>query len=212
MFALIIAIVGIIKLNRRRKENKENAGIGSIRFGFGFALLLLAIFIFLYSYGEISAIFTAWATFALALATAFMADESSRLRNQTHQLFEQGQTENIRIRDEDEQIEYRRRSLNEIIDWVQDIRKELFLAQPADSESMAMYQRRLELAVTTSKIAWISKLANIFGSELENSVKIASGTLLSFLKQEKGIDMDSVEKAFIEVLTASFIIKNLEML
>jgi hypothetical protein len=205
--AILIVIAGALILWRWGKKG--------VRFRFlGGVLILFGVFVFLYSYVEISGVFTAWATLALALATFLMVEESSRSRAQMRQIHEQSRDEEKRTRDEDKKSEFRRRSLDQIVGWVQDVRQEIFMGRQAESPSLFMYELKLSLAGTTARIAWVSRISEIFGGELETTVKTASDTLLGFINpaDNKQIDLQSVEKTFNAVLDAVYKIKTEEML
>lgn len=207
VIAILIIIVGTLMLWRWGKKGTRFRSLGG-------AFILLGAFVFLNSYVEISGVFTAWATLALALATYLLVEESSRSRDQIRQIYEQGQDEERRIRDENKKFEFRRRSLDQIVEWVQDVRQKTFLAREAESLSMFTHQLRMSLAGTTARIAWVSRIGKIFGGELEDTVKTASDTLQGFISpaDNKQIDLPSVVKAFNAVLDAVYKIKTEEML
>jgi len=138
VIAILIIIVGALMLWRWGKKGARFRSLGG-------AFILFGAFVFLHSYVEISGVFIAWATLALALATFLLVEESSRLRDQTRQIYEQGRDEERRIRDEDKKLEFRRRSLDQIVDWVQDVRQEIFMGRQAESPSMFIYQLRVSL-------------------------------------------------------------------
>ncbi len=205
--AIVIVIVGILVSWR---WGKKSARVRSLTYAF----YLLGAFVFLHGFVEISGVFTAWATLALALATFLLVEESSRSRDQTRQMYKQGRDEERRIRDEDKKLEFRRRSLDQIMDWVQDVRQEIFMGRQAETPAMGIFQLRSSLAGTTARIAWVSRIGKIFGGELETTVKTASDTLLGFINpaDDKQIDLQSLVKAFDAVLDAVYKTKTEEML
>jgi tRNA U34 5-carboxymethylaminomethyl modifying GTPase MnmE/TrmE len=207
VIAILIIILGTLLLWRWGKKRTLFRSLGG-------AFILFGAFVFLNSYVEVSGVFTAWATLALALATFLLVEESYRSREQTRRIHEQERDEDKRIINENQKLDFRRRSLDQIVDWVQDVRQEIFSARHAESPAMLIYELRTILSRTTARTEWASKVVGIFGGELETSVKAASDTLRGFISpaNNKQIDLQVLIKAFDAVLDAVFKIKTEEML
>ena len=110
-------------------------------------------------------------------------------------------------RREDRELDFKRRQLDGILDWAQEVKKELLM--PRSSE-LADFELKNGLANCSIRNEWVIMTAQIFGQEFQGKVDQAARDIYAFLQARKE-DMVNYDKALRSsvngVLEAAFKLK-----
>lgn len=121
----------------------------------------------------------AWGTLMLAAAT-FMLIRHSEKQEQRRREDEQQK------RDEDKELNFRRRTLDEIINWVTEVRRAYVPPPGAGPEAFHEWGRRL-ITAYSSKGDWVEMTANVFGHEFRDNVSNANEVVIAFCNKLREI-------------------------
>ena len=83
--------------------------------------------------------------------------------------------ENRRIREEDAELDFKRRQLDAILTWTQDIEREL-----VSQEYYIDYKRVLGLEAVAARNDWVTMIAQLFGTDFHGIVSRAATYLCEF--------------------------------
>lgn len=98
--------------------------------------------------------------------------------------------ENRRVRDEDKEWDFRRRTLDEIVSWVTEARRCCIPPSGAGKEAFREWGRGI-ITTVSSEGEWATMTANIFGQEFRDKVANANEVVMAFCNKLREIDESS---------------------